>query len=176
MKNRFAKSIFVVLFLFIFAVAISAQETCDIESKTAPLLLNLKVGISADQAQDVFGKTLKIKVKNKGERTFFQNYIKKPAPAELFGVRALYLRFFDGKLYQIEVFYERRENFNSLEETINALSMQFDFPVSDWKIEYDHAEILCGDVSLIADYVLNPRIQLTGETIRARVEEARKEK
>lgn len=176
MKNRFTKSIFVGLFLFIFVASLAAQENCEIESKTAPLLLNLKTGMSREQTQTIFGRALKIKVKNKGERTFFQNYIKKPAPAELFGVRALYLRFFDGKLYQIEIFYERRENFNSLEEVTNVLATQYTFPVFDWKIEYDRAEILCGETSLIADYILNPRIQLTNETIRAQVEESRKEK
>ena len=176
MKNLFAKAIFVVLFSFVSAAILAAQEVCELGSKTAPLLLNLKVGMSPEQAQSVFGRALKIKVKKKGERTFFQNYIKDPAPTPLVGVRALYLRFFDGELYQIEIFYERRENFNSLDETMNRLAEQFAFPASVWKIEYDRAEINCSEISLITDYVLNPRIQLTNETIRARVEEAREKK
>lgn len=176
MKNPFAKLFVAVLFFSAFSFHAAAQENCELASKQVPLLLNLKIGMSPEQAQMVFGRALKIKVKKKGERTFFQNYIKEPAPAPLNGVRALYLRFFDGKLYQIEVFYEQRGNFNSLDETINRLSSQINLPVSDWKIEYDRAEILCGEISLITDYILNPRIELTDETIRAQIEKAREKK
>ena len=176
MKNLSAKSVAAVLFSFILAAVGAAQETRGFESKTAPILLNLQIGMSPEQAQSVFGRTLKIKVKKKGERTFFQNFIKNPAPASLYGVRALYLRFFDGKLYQIEIFYEARQSLNSLEQVTDALSAQLNFPISDWKIEFNRAEINYGEISLITDYILNPRIELTNETIRAEIEELRKKK
>jgi hypothetical protein len=173
MKNRSAKSAIVFLFSLLLAVAVMAQEPCKLTSKTAPLLLNLQVGMSPEQAQAVFGRDLKIKIKKKGERTFFQNYIKKPAPQSLRGVRALYLRFFDRSLYQIEVFYEPRRDLNALENITNALSQQLSFSASDWKIKNNRAEINCGEISMVADNVLNPRIELTDETIRARIKEAR---
>ena len=177
MKTALAKSTAVVLFSLVFAVAcVAAQETCELASKRAPLLLNLQIGMSPEQARNVFGKDLKIKFKKKGERTFFQNFIKNPAPAPLNGVRALYLRFFDGKLYQIEIFYENQQNFNSIEEVINALSAQLNLPVSDWEIKFNRAEISCGEISLVADYILNPRIEITNEAIRAEIEELRKKK
>lgn len=83
MKNRFAKSA-AAFFISIFLVAVgAAQETCELESKAAPVLLNLRLGMSPEQARSLFGKDLKVKVKKRGERTFFQNFIKKPAPSTL---------------------------------------------------------------------------------------------
>jgi len=173
-KNRFTKLATAFLFLLVFATAVAAaQATCELESKTAPLLLNLRIGMSPDEARGVFGKDLKIKIKKNGERAFFQNYIKKPAPASLRGVRALYLRFFDRRLYQIEIFYEPRSGLQTLEAITNALSSQLNFSVSNWQIENNRSAINCGAITLVADNILNPRIELTDETVRAKIEELR---
>ena len=175
MKNRFAKSA-AVFFISIFFVAVgAAQQTCELESKTAPVLLNLRLGMSPEQARSVFGKDLKVKVKKKGDRTFFQNFIKKPAPASLGGVRALYLRFFDARLYQIEIFYETKSDLKTLEDVTDLLAAQLNLSAADWEIENNQARIICGDASLVADNVLNPRIEFTNETTRAEVERLREE-
>jgi len=160
-------------FLFSTTAIVAAQETCELESKSAPLLLNLQIGMSPEQARSVFGRDLKIKIKKNGERTFFQNYIKQPAPNSLRGVRALYLRFFDRRLYQIEIFYEPQPNLKTLEDIAAALSSQLNFPAADWKIENNRAETVCGETSLVADHILNPRVELTDETVRAKVEVSR---
>ena len=166
--------LFVFLFLFLlFPAPHAAQEACELQSRTAPLLLNLQIGMLPEQVQSFFGKDLKIKIKKRGERTFFQNFIKKPAPNSLRGVRALYLRFFDRRLYQIEVFYERRSDLQTLENLTAALSSQMNFPASNWQIKYNRAEANCGEISLVADNILNPRIELTDETVRAKIEELR---
>ena len=160
--------------LLVFNLSHAAQEKCQLKAKTAPILLNLQLGMSPEETQNIFGKDLKIKIKKNGERTFFQNFIKKPAPPSLKGVRALYLRFFDRRLYQIEIFYEPRNDLKSLENLTDALSAQLNLPLSEWRIKYERAEINYADeISLVADYVLNPRIELTNETTRAAVENAR---
>ena len=176
MKNHFAKSVAVILISFFLATVCAAQQqtTCELESKTAPILLNLRLGMSPEQARSVFGRDLKVKVKKRGERTFFQNYIKKPAPASLKSVRALYLRFFDGGLYQIEIFYEAKSDLKTLTSVTDLLSAQLNLPVAEWKLENNQARIICGDESLVADNILNPRVELTKETIRAEVEQLRK--
>ncbi len=168
MKFAVAKSVLTIIFTLVL-VAVGTAQTCDLTAKNATLLLNLPIGMSPEQTQTVFGKALKIKIKKKGERTFFQNYIKKPAPESLRGVRALYLRFYDGKLYQIEIFYELRADLNTLESVTNQLAAQFNFPNTGWQIKNNLAEIRCGEISLVTDYILNPRIELTDETIRAKV-------
>lgn len=89
------------------------------------------------------------------------------------GVRALYLRFFDRRLYQIEVFYEPRTDLTTLEAIADALATQLNFPISDWQIKNNRAEVICGETSLVADYILNPRIELTYETVRAVVKTVR---
>lgn len=176
MRNCLAKSVFIILSLFGWHSAVLAQENCDLFSKNAALLLNLKIGMSPPEVQNIFGRNLKIKVKKKGERTIFQNYIKNPAPNSLNGIRAIYLRFYDQKLYQLEIFYEPRPDLKTVEEIAGALAAQLNFFAAQWKIEYRRAEIRCGNLSLFADNVLNPRIELTDETIRAKIEESRKKK
>ena len=174
MKTALAKSFLIVLFSLSCVAVGTAQKNCDMSRQTAPLLLQLRIGMSPEQSQTVFGKALKIKIKKNGERTFFQNYIKKPAPGSLRGVRALYLRFFDRKLYQIEIFYEPRIELNTLGKVVNLLSSQLNLPIDDWQTKNNRAEIKCGEISLVTDYILNPRIELTDATIRAAIEELRK--
>lgn len=170
MKNAAAKSLLTIILALSGASGGTAQTSCDLTSKTAPLLLNLLIGSSSEQARNAFGRDLKIKIKKKGARTFFQNYIRKPAPESLRGVRALYLRFFNDRLYQIEIFYEPRRDLPTLETVIGALSNQLNLPAAEWKTQGVRAAINCTDQSLVADYVLNPRVQLTEETIRAAIE------
>lgn len=165
------KSAVLFLCLLIFSMPCAARETCDL--RAAPILLGLKLEMSPDAVQNVFGRDLKIKVKKKGQRTFFQNYIKKPAAGSLLGVRAIYLRFFNARLYQIEIFYENRQDLKTLENITAALAAQLNFPASDWQIKNNRAANECGEISLVADAVLNPHIEITNETIRTAVEESR---
>ena len=132
MKTVRAKSLFAVLILSVCVLTATAQNVCDWSSKTAVLYLNLRTGISPAQTQSIVGNALKIKIKKRGERTFFQNYIKSPAPDSLKGIRALYLRFYDLKLYQIEIFYEPRPDLPNLEAIKNALSSQLNL-LADWQ-------------------------------------------
>jgi hypothetical protein len=162
------------LSLTVFAAPRAAQNTCGAEMPQAPVLLNLKLGMSPAGARSVFGKDLKIKNKRSGEYTFFQNFIERRAPNSLAGVRALYLRFFDGSLYQIEIFYENSTPPATLENFINQQSTKLNVPVEAWKIKYGIAEINCGDFSLAADRFLNPRLQLTDRINLEKVEAKRK--
>ena len=174
MKNAFAKFTFVIVLAF--AVSVSAQSNCEILPVNAPLLLNLRLGMSPEEVRNAFGNALKIKIKKNGERIFFQNYIKNPAPAALKNVRALYLRFYDRKLYQIELFYEPRTDLPNLESIAQTLAAQLNFLPENWQIKNARANLSCGENSLKADNILNPHIELTNETTRRIVEEKRKQK
>jgi hypothetical protein len=167
-----AIGIFFLTLFFVFTSA--AQETCQLGLQNAPALHNLKLGASPAEARSVFGKDLKIKNKRSGEYTFFQNFIEKPATNSLAGIRALYLRFFDGSLYQIEIFYEDSTLPATLENFVNLQSTRLNLPREAWQIKYGIAGINCGGFSLAADAFLNPRLQLTDEMTLARVEAKRK--
>lgn len=169
------KLIFSFLFLLtVFVAAGAAQNTCDATLPNAPALLNLKLGMSPAEARGIVGKNLKLKNKRSGEYTFFQNFIEKKAPDALASVRAIYLRFFEGALYQIEIFYEEKDETRTLEDFINRQSAKLNLPVEAWKIKFGIAEINCGDFSLAADKFLNPRLELTDRITLARVEAKRK--
>jgi hypothetical protein len=169
--------IFTFLFLLVLFVPVAAQ-TADCGETNTPRLLNLYLGMSPEEVQASLGrsKDVKIKIKKKGDRTFFQNFITKRPPQSLNGVRALYLRFFEGRLYQIEIFYEERNDAKTLDEFVALLSAQLNFSALSWQIEKGMARINCGGFSLVADKILNPHVEITDEAIRAKVEELRKQK
>lgn len=170
------KLMVLILLFVVLNVVGAAQETCILESKTAPVLLNLRLQMLPEQVQNILGRDLKIKIKKSGERTFFQNFIEKKAPPALPGVRALYLRFFDRKLYQIEIFYENRNDWQPLEQFNSYVSSDLNLPASSWQSAKGRSEIKCAAITLVTDNVLNPRIEITDEATRARVEELRKQK
>ena len=153
----------------------AAQDVCVLESKTAPSVHNLRLEMTPEQVRSVLGRELKIKIKKTGEQTFFQNFIGKRSPQSIPGVRALYLRFFNGRLYQIEIFYENSGDSQPLSDWTALLSATMNLPAA-WQIEKGRAMIKCSEISLVADNVLNPRIEITDETARAKVEESRKRK
>lgn len=172
MPERFVKSLLLILFVLILNVGAAAQISCGLTN--APKLLNFNLGMSSAEAQMVVGKDLKIKVKQSGQRTFFQNFIKKPAPNSLGGVRALYLRFLDNRLYQIEVFYEDQSGFQTLADLTRNFSAAANLPAAIWQIKQNRAVIKCGTFRLTADRILNPHFELTDEIARAKVEAMRK--
>jgi hypothetical protein len=102
------KLLLLLLLIFFGTVVPSAAQEGNCSLATAPSLLGLRLQMSPEEVQSVFGKDLKVKVRKNNEKSIFQNYIDEPAPRSLAGVRALYLRFIDRRLYQIEVFYEER--------------------------------------------------------------------
>lgn len=173
MPKRFVKLTGLILFALCFCQAIFAQKS-DCGLPIAPRLNNFTLGMSPAEAQAAVGKKLKIKVKSSGQRTFFQNFIDKPSPAPLDGVRAIYLRFFDGKLYQIEFFYENRTDWQTLSDFTANLSVQNNFPASVWREEKMKAFVRCGIFSIFADKILNPHVELTDEIVRAKVKELQK--
>ena len=169
------KSHLLIFFFLIFVIPSAAQTPCVASSETAPALLDLRLGMSPPAVQNALGRELKIKIKNKGERTFFQNFIDKRPPPTLQRVRAIYLRFYDGRLYQIEIFFENAPGWQNLDDFTNYLRSALPLPV-EWMTEKGRSEIRCEHFSIVADHVLNPRVEITDEDVRARIEELRKKK
>lgn len=159
------KTAFLII-IFFFSSASAQPPDCRFTVADAPNFLGLRLGMSPKEAKSVFGGKLKIKVKREG--TFFQNYIDKEPPSFLPNVRALYLRFFDAKLYQIEIFYKPQPTKQTLTEFISRLDTRLNLPPDLWVNEYGQAALNCDGFSLVADNVLNPRVELTDEILRAR--------
>lgn len=159
------KIVFLIIILLVSSTSAQTQ-TCNLTIADTPTLLGLRLGMSPKQARSIFGGKLKIKVKREG--TFFENYIDKNPPPFLPNVRALYLRFFEAKLYQIEIFYKPQSETQTLAEFTDRLDLRLNLPPDLWTNEYGQATLNCNTFSLVADNVLNPRVELTDETIRAR--------
>lgn len=178
MRKRFVKLPVSFLLVMFFALCAAAQENSQkCVLTTAPRLKGLTLGMSAAQVRAALGKKPSVKVKSSGDRTFFQNYIGKKAPANLSGVRAFYLRFLDGSLYQIEIFYEERADLPTLEAFTANLSAQMNLPPqTSWQFAQNRALIDCGAFTVSADKTLNPRVELTDKAKLAEAEARRKKK
>jgi hypothetical protein len=166
----------VIISVLLFAIISNAQQKCELTLTQAPTLQNLKLEMSPSEANNALGKSLKVKVKPQGQQTFFKNYINKKAKGNLTGIRAIFLRFYEGKLYQIELFYEQDYRWQNLEDLLKDYSARNDFPVNFWQTEYGYASANCTGFSLNADYILNPHIQITNDATAEIVEVEREEK
>lgn len=160
--------------LLLLSVPALAQEKCELPLSAAPDIFGFRLGMSPADARRASGE--KFGIRNKPESVYFQNYIKKKPPAALTGVRAVYLGFFDSKLYRIEFFYEKEAGETSLTELVDDLSAKEDLPRGFWKIEYGIAALNCGGFSVVADNFLNPRIEVTDPLGLAEFERSQKEK
>lgn len=168
------RKIIILITIFLFTVNISAKEKCELTLDSSPTLQKLKLGISPKESSSILG--IKVKVKSEGQRAFFKNYIKKKAKGNLTGIRALFLRFYNAKLYQIEIFYEKDYRWQNLEEFLTYYSSNNSFSKDFWKTKYGYSKATCKGFSLNADYILNPHIQLTDDAIAEIVEKERAEK
>ncbi len=168
------KIFFITIAIFLFASTALTQEKCELTLTEAPNLHNLRLGMSASEAGRAVG--LSVKVKPDGQRTYFRNYIKSRAKGKLAGVRAIFLRFFDGRLYQIELFYEEGYRWQNLENLVEDYSAANNFSREFWRIEHGYAEADCGGFSLEADFILNPHIQITNDEIAGLVAKEREKK
>lgn len=172
MKNLYPK--IALLFLLTFTFSVHAQENCTQFTNTSAILLNLQLGMTSQEVSSKLGKNLGINTKKDKDYRFFQNYINKKTPQNLSGVRTIYLRFFEKKLYQIEIFYDENKYPTDIKNFSEIVSAQLNLPVADWKIAHRQAVFNCGETSLEIDYQLNPRVELTNETIVKQVAEINK--
>ncbi len=168
------KIFLVTISVLLLSANLFAQQKCELNLHEAPPLQNLNLGMSPIEARNVLG--IKVKAKKEGQSTYFQNYIKKKAKGNLTGIRAIYLRFYDAKLYQIEFFYDHNYRWQNLENLLDDYSIKNNFPREFWQTEYGYSEANCNGFSLDADYILNPHIQLTNDAVAELVEEERAEK
>ena len=163
-----------VTFTFLFATGI-AQPPCGRSIAESPSLAGFRLGMSIDETQAALGSKYKIPKKKTGEGSYFEDFAKAPAVGDLSGVHALFLRFFNFKLYQIEIFYEDPAKPKKLEEFTQSLSSNLDLPPDAWHFKNQRAEINCGDFAVTADTLLNPHVELTDDAAYKQFQEKQQE-
>jgi len=171
----FTKSVLLCSAFILLNLAVSAQEPCNKSLNEAPPLFGLRLGMSFAEAQAVLGRGIKLPRKKSGEGSFFQNFIDQPAPGNLTGVRALFLRLFNHRIYQIEIFYEDGGQSVKLEDFINRLSATLPLPASAWTFEKGQAIMDCGSFTARADTILNPHVELTDNAASAEFQKKRED-
>ncbi len=165
------KHICLIFVLSLFSVAVFAGEKCELTLSSAPALFNLKLGMSGTEAKNAVGG--KLNIKNKKEGVFFKNFIKRSPPRNLDGVRAVYLRFFDSKIYQIEIFYKSLYKDREIHEFVRYFSAENDLNIDLWQIKNGIAKLECSGFSIISDNYLNLRVQITDDEQLAAFKESK---
>jgi hypothetical protein len=165
------------LMALVLVLSIKAQQEqpCSKVLNEAPAIFGLKLGMSFDEVRPVFGQA-KVKPKKNGEGSYFLDFNELPPPDRLKGVRVAYLRFFNNKLYQIEIFYDDKDQSTKLEDFTNKLSTDLNLPSTSWKIKNGLAEINCGDFVLAADTVLNRHLELTDDAASTEFKKKKQQK
>ena len=152
-----------IVLLIVATVNGMAMDACDTVRVEGLNILGIKLGMGYADVQTAVGPGLKVKRPKNGQGSFFQNFIDQPAAGKLAGVRALFLRFYQDKVYQIEVFYEESGQQGTLVALTTRLSSDLNLSPDVWTIKNGRAAIACGTMSLNADNILNPHVELTDE-------------
>lgn len=149
--------------LIVFATLVNSQTPCSKIISESPSILGLRLGMPIGELSNVIGPTIKFKAAKNGEGSFFQNFVEQQPPQNLAGTRALYVRYFSGKVYQIEVFFEDKDQSNKVEDFTKQLSADYELPLGAWTIKNNRAKLNCDGFSLTADAILNRHIEITDD-------------
>ncbi|REJ77569.1 MAG: hypothetical protein DWQ47_14440 [Acidobacteria bacterium] len=166
------KPILLILPILLLLSSANAQSECAVSEP--PSFLNLRLGMTVSEVNSMTRPELKVKAKSDGERIFFKNWINKPAKGNMTGVRAVYLRFFEGRLYDIELFYEEGFRWPDLESLLSEVNRSSILTRENWNVKNGYAEADCEGFAVKADQVLGTHIQLTDMGLFAQVEKSRR--
>ena len=170
-----AKLTFIFIAAFAFCIPARSQEPCQKTIAEAPAVFKLKLGMTFEQMKSILGPAFKFKPKKTGVGSYFVNFIDQPAPNSLPGVRAAYLRFFDHKIYQIEIFYEDEGKTIRLEDFTTRISPELGVQNSSWNFKNGTASVDCSEFTIRADAPLNPRLLMTHTTAEAAFQKSLKD-
>ena len=167
-------SIFLAL-LIVLTVDLSAQ--CDLVLSDSPKMVGLRLGMTAAETNAALRGAAKVKAKTDGQYSYFKNYLKKgKSKGVLTGARAFYVRFYNKRLYQIEIFYHRDYRWNALESLISDYSAESAFPFEYWKTKHGYATAKCDGFTVRADYILNPHLEISNDAAVDAIAEEKKKK
>src|SRR5690349_3202916 len=99
-KLTFAAAIVLLVSVYTFS-----QESCNRPVSEAPAISGLTVGMSFEQVQQALGSVLKTKPLKNVEGTIYLSFAEQSPPKSLRNIGTLWLRLFENRVYQVEVFY-----------------------------------------------------------------------
>ncbi len=160
-------SITVVFLVVLATCSVDIAAQCVVEKDASPALVNVKLGMSPAEVNTALGGAAKVKVKDDAKHSFFKNYLKMgKAKGRLAGAKAFYLRFYEQRLYQAEIFYHAEYRWNDLESFVRDYSAENGFAYENWVFKNGYATAKCKGFTVKADYILNPHLEITDEAAK----------
>ncbi len=171
-----------ILFLFLSALSVAAQETtCTLKLDqwpTAPELHGFRLGMTTDQVKTrvppiVFGRTNQFGLSKTSINPDFDPKFDK---ASFEGVRTVSLSFLDGRLMELWLGYDSSFKWQKLDDFVAGLSKTLNLPAT-WQVKGRGQQITCQGIQLAASMVAgSPSIRITDitaeQTLTSRMEEA----
>ena len=166
-----------ILLVLLIVLTGDSSAQCDLVIEDSPKMVGLRLGMTAAEVNAALGGAAKVKVKTDGQYSYFKSYLKKgKSKGVLTGARAFYVRFYNKRLYQVEIFYHRDYRWNSLESLISDYSSESGFPFEYWKTKHGYATAKCDSFTVKADYILNPHLEISNEAVVDAIEKEKKKK
>lgn len=125
--------------------------------------------MTPDEVNAVLSGAARVKVKKDSRYTFFKNYLKNNAKGVLSGARAFYIRFYERRVYQIELFYNRGYRWQELKTFVGDYSNSAGIALENFEFKNGYATAECVGFTIKADYILNPHIEITDDVVKERV-------
>jgi hypothetical protein len=135
----------------------SQTPKCNLTLEQAPELRGLKLGMSPEQFDDIYPgmKTNSIgviasNVVGLEERHISQESEPGTSASRLQDVNNIDVRFIDGRLYWIHIYYDRSVTWNTVDEFALKVSESLNLPPA-WTRQLSSRELICGSFSLLAN-------------------------
>lgn len=136
---------------------------CKLQLPDSPSLANIRLGMTVDQANAALGG--KPKLKSKGERrTNYFRFKQGKAKGPISGAKAFWVRFYQGRVYSVEIFYH--SGYGDLEGLIETYASRNGFDVSLFETKHGYSRAKCDGFSVKADLILNPHLELIDTNIK----------
>ncbi|MDH3493259.1 MAG: hypothetical protein OEM82_06885 [Acidobacteriota bacterium] len=141
------------------------RAECTVTTGESPKLVNLRLGMSPEEVNAALGGASTVKVKKDTRYTHYRRFKKGKAKGQLAGVKTFWIRFFEKRVYSIEVFFHEYGNFQDVEYLAKRYSAAHDFAYENFEVKYGYARAECEGFSVKADYILDPHIEISDTNV-----------
>ena len=162
-----------IFFVLLGSFSVGANAECKLTIPESPPIAAVRLGMSPEDVNAALAGAARVKVKSDEQTSYFKSF-RKPGKAKgaLKGARAFFVRFFERRVYQVEIFYHEGSRPTNLESFVEAYSNASGFPQSTFVIKHGYATAKCDGFVIRADTKLNPHIEITDEVALKKLEDS----
>jgi hypothetical protein len=154
-----------------------AQSTkCNVELSGSPAVRGFKLGMTKDEAEKAFGQTINRYSSNEEDDTANMIVSEPEYPEKLNGIFRIAMKFFDGKIYEMDVTYGNG-SFDNLAQAQQLFNQTWKLPSAWSPAKHGSSLMYCKGWGIVMElYGGKPKLELAVTGVFQKVEARRKEK